>query len=798
MRKRRILFMLLLALLPVVGWAQQKNYDAQHVSIKQTTGDSIQYDISSAASFRPVIKDGKIVWSFSNWQEIEGSLNHETELKERFTIENVENIDFRSFEYDEREARNALIDLYNALDGDSWPEEYKTNWCSDKPIGEWRGVNSIHPNFKPWVVDLDVSLNLESLSPRSIPECISKLGPTKFLMLNWNNFTGTIPEFIGWNYCLSDLQLAGNKLTGPLPKSFNNLAKMPHFWNLDLSLNSFEGELPENLIVPLMDIIPGTNLRLKNNYFSGKVPDNIKNHSNFRDFWPLLLIQEGGGVDLSDVDIPAPIFSFKDINGETIDLAETYKKNVFTLLYKWGYWCPFSELFNQKLIPACLGYKDKGLEVIGLHIGLDMEKEEAELKEYVNNHSIPWDNSLFSDWNYENGLAKNATSAIMWTTTTPELLLVDQKGNVVFSSMMDEDGNDMTGTLYRDKLFKYLEEQLGTVDYNFYTSTDYSQDGIVSTMQTASEGQGVDLVFVGEGFTDQDIAAGTFDQRMYEAMNQFFAYEPFTSLKERFNVYTVKAVSPNAEFLGTVQHAFDEDVAKVLEYASKVPTLIPNRPMRVVVVYNNASGERSYCNMMEDDSFVCFCMDGVSTVLNHEAGGHGIGKLQDEYVEAGNESLSLPEENKTYLENVWTALGWGANVDWRSAPTEVKWAKFISDSRYADEKIGIYEGSYLYQYGAYRPTENSMMRYNDTPFNAPSREEIYKRVMKESEGDGWIYDYENFVAFDAAGHTQFVGSLGNVGGTRSVGVEEQKHSILTAPPVLLKGTWRDVLKKNQK
>jgi len=797
MGNRKLLFVLLLALLPVVGWAQQKNYDAQHVSIKQTTGDSIQYDISSAASFRPVIKDGKIVWSFSNWQEIEGSLNHETELKERFTIENVENIDFRSFEYDEREARNALIDLYNALDGDSWPEEYKTNWCSDKPIGEWRGVNSIHPNFKPWVVDLDVSLNLESLSPRSIPECISKLGPTKFLMLNWNNFTGTIPEFIGWNYCLSDLQLAGNKLTGPLPKSFNNLAKMPHFWNLDLSLNSFEGELPVNLIVPLMDIIPGTNLRLKNNYFSGKVPDNIKKHSNFRDFWPLLLIQEGGGVDLSDVDIPAPIFSFKDINGETIDLAETYKKNVFTLLYKWGYWCPFSELFNQKLIPACLGYKDKGLEVIGLHIGIDMKKEEAELKEYVNNHSIPWDNSLFSDWNYENGLAKNATSAIMWTTTTPELLLVDQKGNVVFSSMMDEDGNDMTGTLYRDKLFKYLEEQLGTVDYNFYTSTDYSQDGIVSTMQTASEGQGVDLVFVGEGFTDQDIAAGTFDQRMYEAMNQFFAYEPFTSLKERFNVYTVKAVSPNAEFLGTVQHAFDEDVAKVLEYASKVPTLIPNRPMHVIVVYNNSNGKRSYCNMMEDNSFVCFSMDGVSNILNHEAGGHGIGKLFDEYVEQGNESLSLPEENKNELENQWTTLGWGANVDWRSDPTEVKWSKFISDARYADEKIGAYEGSYLYQFGAYRPTENSMMRYNDTPFNAPSREEIYKRVMKESEGDSWIYDYETFVAFDAAGHAQFVNSLKSNTRTRGEELPKVKPLQRTAPPVFMKGTWRDALKGNR-
>ena len=111
------------------------------------------------------------------------------------------------------------------------------------------------------------------------------------------------------------------------------------------------------------------------------------------------------------------------------------------------------------------------------------------------------------------------------------------------------------------------------------------------------------------------------------------------------------------------------------------------------------------------------------------------------------------------MDRVWKKFGWGANVDWRSDPTEVKWAKFISDSRYAEEQISVYEGSYLYELGAYRPTLNSMMRYNDTPFNAPSREEIYKRVMKESEGDSWSYDYEEFVAFDEAGHNQFVDAL---------------------------------------
>jgi hypothetical protein len=268
-------------------------------------------------------------------------------------------------------------------------------------------------------------------------------------------------------------------------------------------------------------------------------------------------------------------------------------------------------------------------------------------------------------------------------------------------------------------------------------------------------------------------------------------------MQDRFNVYAVKAVSPNSEFYGNAVHAIDEDAAKAFEYASKVPDLIPNRPMHVCVIYKEDIGKRSYCNLLEDNSFVCYAMDGVSNVLNHEAGGHGFGKLLDEYVEYTG--LALPEENKAEMDNQWTTLGWGANIDWRSNPTEVKWAKFINDTRYADEQIGVYEGSYLYLYGTYRSTENSMMRYNNIGFNAPSREEIYKRVMKESEGDSWSYDYETFVAFDAAGRQQFADALNlNRAQKKNAPKAIKKQQIRTAPPVFLKGTWRDALKKNKK
>ena len=796
MRIRELLpFVLIMVLLPVVGWAQKENYNGQHVSVKHTTGDSVQYDISSYAGLKPMIKNGKVVWSFLNWEEIEGSLNHETELKERFAIDNVESIDFRNFEYDEARVRKALIEFYQAMGGDQW--ERNDNWCSDKPIWEWYGVNRCLDNHIgdacPWVFELWFNCTpIDSPVPIKIPECISQMGPIQYLALPVSNIEGELPEFLGNMPSLSVIVFSGNNLSGTFPKGYE---KLPNLFTFNIENNHISGPLPENFILKCMNSnMPGNNFNIANNDFSGKVPKSIQNHPRFREYWPGIVLQNKP-LDISDLVIPAPVFNIKTLSGKTINLGEEYKKNKYTLLYCWGLWCSSSLAFNQELIPAYNAYKEKGLEIIGLHTW----DRSDELPEFLKTHDIPWDNALYDDWGQNpDGSASDDTAIFSWRYT-PQTFLVDQDGNIVFNSYMNDEGYNMMGTGYHCELLKFLEDKLGPVEYDFYASTDYSHDGEVVTLQTSSLGQGVDLVFVGEGFTDKDIDDGVFDQRMDEAVEQFFAYEPYTSLRDRFNVYAVKTVSPNAEFYGAnAVHAIDVDISKALEYASKVPDLIPNRPMRVTVVYNNASGGRSFCNMMEDDSYVCFAMDGVSDVLNHESGGHGIGKLFDEYVETGNELLHLPEEEKEVLDLFWTTMGWGANVDWRSDPTEVKWARFISDERYADEQIGVYEGSNLYQYDAYRPTVNSMMRYNNMPFNAPSREEIYKRVMKESEGESWTYDYETFVTFDAAGHSQFVSSLRN--NSRSRGDKDLKAEPMphTAPPVFLKGTWRDALKKNQK
>ena len=65
-KKQLIIFVLFMTLLPFRLMAQSHNYTGQHISIKLTTGDSIQADLIKLPhdNIRPVVKDGKIVWDF--------------------------------------------------------------------------------------------------------------------------------------------------------------------------------------------------------------------------------------------------------------------------------------------------------------------------------------------------------------------------------------------------------------------------------------------------------------------------------------------------------------------------------------------------------------------------------------------------------------------------------------------------------------------------------------------------------------------------------------------------------------
>lgn len=300
-------------------------------------------------------------------------------------------------------------------------------------------------------------------------------------------------------------------------------------------------------------------------------------------------------------------------------------------------------------------------------------------------------------------------------------------------------------------------------------STDYTEDGKVKTLQEATEGNGIPIILMGDGFIDTEINDGTYNQAMYRAYEYLFSEEPIKSLKNYFDVYSVTAVSKNNIFGDRYETAFScklegggstgisgDDYA-VMGYSRRVENIDQNKVLAVVILnthvyagttyfgYENVSTQQmtdfaiAYCPIIENLNSEYF-----REVLTHEAIGHGFAKLEDEY--AYEENGTIPDEEIQTIKNLQSSYGWAQNVDFTDNPDEVLWKRFLNDERYADEGLGIYEGACTYIRGAYRPTQNSMMNENTLGFNAPSRKAIYDRVMKD--GTGETPSYESFANFD--------------------------------------------------
>ena len=317
----------------------------------------------------------------------------------------------------------------------------------------------------------------------------------------------------------------------------------------------------------------------------------------------------------------------------------------------------------------------------------------------------------------------------------------------------------------------------------FYSSTDYSRDGEVVCLQKATKGMGIDLIFLGDGFTDKDMEpGGYYETTMRRWMEQFFVFEPYRSFRDWFSIYTVKVVSKNSEMMDLASERkltwdVDEkdeignsiiiDVEACHNYAQRVPYPI-GQPQKVSVFLNteNSVG-RSFCSFNSSGSFLALILESIDnrpTVINHESGGHGFAFLADEYVEREKHH----PDPKGMLEDV-SKFGWYLNLDWRNDPSTVRWARLLQDPLYSGEGLGIFEGGDLYAYGIFRPTENSLMRHLrlDAVFNAPSREIIYKRIMQLGLGEDWTYDYAEFVKADRAGRQQAAEAYSKRKNTRS-------------------------------
>ncbi len=388
----------------------------------------------------------------------------------------------------------------------------------------------------------------------------------------------------------------------------------------------------------------------------------------------------------------------------------------------------------------------------------------------------------------------------------------------------------------------------------------------VTVLQEAEISNGSDIIIMADGFANNDANfadGGKYETVIRQAYEDFFSVEPYKSLKGYFNVYSINAVSEdehdakpytdkngaqNGATQGTASTVFrttfqegstniNGDVNMVIQYAAqairskggKGGTAITDEEEVYERAYKSLSIVMVNVPCHAGTCFFAWSEDGLNdfgnaysvayTSLNtsrearrwttiHEAGGHGFGKLADEY---GGMTITSIENNSIWIElERFHSYGVNRNINQYNSKTSssshalyfpsleltnssnVYWAELLKSSYgyTGSEGLGIYEGANTYNNLFCRPSENSIMRnqfgQDGQFFNAISRWAIWYRLMRLT-GNTSASQFKNslneFISFDST-----LDIRSDSPGTRSFGVEDDNF-VPCAPPVMIKGRW---------
>lgn len=296
----------------------------------------------------------------------------------------------------------------------------------------------------------------------------------------------------------------------------------------------------------------------------------------------------------------------------------------------------------------------------------------------------------------------------------------------------------------------------------------YGEDEWI-TLQKATKGNngGINIVLLGDGFSAKDIASGKYLKDIKQEVEYFFGIEPYKTYRDYFNVYTAIPLSTesgvgtvntirynrfNTTFTGGV--GLKADYEEVFDYALGAPTVNKgNLNQTLIIMVPNSTDYGGICQMWEDGSAIAFCPQSTygypldtRGVIQHEAGGHGFGKLGDEYIyhNAFIDFCDCTCCGHVLEFNAAKSLGWFDNLELTGKMHSVGWSHLIFDDRYSDI-VDIYEGGYMHNRGVFRSEPNSCMN-NDIPYYSTiSRESIVKRIKAYA---GETYSFEDFVKND--------------------------------------------------
>jgi hypothetical protein len=319
----------------------------------------------------------------------------------------------------------------------------------------------------------------------------------------------------------------------------------------------------------------------------------------------------------------------------------------------------------------------------------------------------------------------------------------------------------------QDLVFKLSGTDFTTTCHLSQYDYSYDEDEQI-ILQSASRGNGeLNVYFLGDGFDAKSIVEEEYLDLAKEEMEYFFGIEPYRSFREYFNVYANVTLSQetgvntvntwrDTKFMtvyGGCNPGLVADTELITDYLTNHTTL--TNPYSwwtggnsIVIMIVNSTEYSGATTLLDSGLAISICPPSVKDypsdtrgTVQHEACGHGFGKLGDETITKN----AFVNVSVMSIINDMQDRGWYQNISLNGKMSDVPWSHFIYDSRYSDE-VDIFEGGMGYTRGVYRCEINSCMNYGIPYFSAIARQDIMRRIV---ENAGESFDMEYFYAHDS-------------------------------------------------
>ena len=262
----------------------------------------------------------------------------------------------------------------------------------------------------------------------------------------------------------------------------------------------------------------------------------------------------------------------------------------------------------------------------------------------------------------------------------------------------------------------------------------------------------IDLAIVAEGYTAAQM--GKFYADCQRAVDALFAWEPFSSLKQRFNVVAVAA--PSLESGPSVPHeSIWSNTAVQTHYDTfysqryltsqsmhRVYDLLSGVPFEHIMVLVNTDtyGGGGIYNQI---TFATSDHPTFAEVFVHEFG-HSFGGLADEYAYDDMDTVWYPADTEPWEPNITTLHDFGSKwadllaadhpiptpldpavPDFRSARGD---AEAMQRLNACTQVVGVFEGAGYQSRGCYRPAQECRMKINEVRDFCPVCARAIRRI----------------------------------------------------------------------